>query len=135
MASCIVCLIVKLLPVTCKPCIKWIFKRLQTWFSRRYIFNFSLALQNVEYNNVCCKLHIYVVKDLKTNLLGLPAVTALNLVARIQSILCSKESVVSKNLYRSGYQAKNTRYIFHDALCLQRPCLPNIRFALISIAI
>jgi len=49
---------------------------------------------NFEYNNTCCKLHVYVVKNLKTNLLGLPVITALNLVARVQNILCSKESVM-----------------------------------------
>ena len=46
--------------------------------------------------NASCKLHVYVVKDLKTNLLGLPAITALNLVARIQSISSSKESIISR---------------------------------------
>ena len=39
---------------------------------------------------------MYVVKDLKTNLLGLPAITALNLVARVQSISRSKESVMKR---------------------------------------
>ena len=48
------------------------------------------------YNNACCKLHVYVVKDLNTNLLGLPAITALNLVARIQSISSSKESIMKR---------------------------------------
>ena len=47
-------------------------------------------------NTASCKLHVYVVKDLKTNLLGLPAITALNLVARIQSISSSKESIMSR---------------------------------------
>ena len=37
-----------------------------------------------------------MVKDLNTNLLGLPAITALNLVARIQSISSSKESIMKR---------------------------------------
>ena len=40
---------------------------------------------------------MYVVKDLKTNLLGLPAITALNLVARVQSISGSKESLMKQH--------------------------------------
>ena len=52
---------------------------------------------NFRYNNTHCKLYVYVVKDLKTNLLGLPAITALNLVARVQSISGSKESVMKRH--------------------------------------
>ena len=46
-----------------------------------------------QYLNTSCKLHVFVVKDLKINLLGLPAITALNLIARVQHISSSKESV------------------------------------------
>ena len=49
---------------------------------------------NFKYNNSRCKLHVYVVKDLKTNLLGLPAITAPNLVARVQNISGSKETIM-----------------------------------------
>ena len=49
-----------------------------------------------KYNNNRCKLHVYVVKDLKTNLLGLPAITALNLVARVQNISDSKETIMKQ---------------------------------------
>ena len=49
-----------------------------------------------KYNETCCKLRVYVVKDLRTNLLGLPAITALNLVARVQSISDPKQSIMRK---------------------------------------
>ena len=51
---------------------------------------------NFKYNNSRCKLHVYVVKDLKTNLLGLLAITALNLVARVQNISGSKETIMKQ---------------------------------------
>ena len=35
-------------------------------------------------NITCCKLHMCVLQDFKTNLLGLPLITALNFIARIQ---------------------------------------------------
>ena len=49
---------------------------------------------NFKYNNSRSKLHVYVVKDLKTNLLGLLAIIALNLVARVQNISGSKETIM-----------------------------------------
>ena len=47
-----------------------------------------------QYQTTSCKFHIFVVKDLKINLLGLSAITALNLIARVQHIFISKNFVI-----------------------------------------
>ena len=49
-----------------------------------------------QYQSIFCKLHVFVVKDLKINLLGLPAITALNLLARVQHISDSKEVITKR---------------------------------------
>ena len=50
------------------------------------------TLHTFKIKNTSCKLQVYVVRDLKTK------DTALNLVARIQSILSSKQSIMSRYL-------------------------------------
>ena len=48
----------------------------------------------IQYQTTSCKVHVFVMKDLKINPLGLPAITALNLIARVQHIFSSKDSVI-----------------------------------------
>ena len=59
-----------------------------------------------QYLNTSCKLHVFVVKDLKINLLGFPAITALNLIVRVQHISSSKESVFKS--YSKVFQGLGT---------------------------
>ena len=70
---------------------------------------------------------MYVVKDLKTNLLGLLAITALNLVARVQNISGSKETIMKRypklftglgtlgNEYKISLKSDAKPYALHTA--------------------
>ena len=57
---------------------------------------------NLTFKHITCKQTVFVVKDLKNNLLGLPAITSLNLISRINSIHCSAD--VIKKLYPYLFQ-------------------------------
>jgi len=59
-----------------------------------------------QYHTTSCKLHVFVVKDLKINLLGLPAITTLNFIARVQHTYSSKGSVTK--LYPKVFQGLGT---------------------------
>ena len=39
---------------------------------------------------------IYVINSLKTNLLGLPAITTLNIMCRVDALMCDAQSVHAK---------------------------------------
>ena len=49
---------------------------------------------NLTFRQITCKQTVFVVKDLKNNLLGLPAIASLNLISRINSVHCSADEVV-----------------------------------------
>ena len=57
---------------------------------------------NLTFKHVTCKQKVFVVKGLKHNLLGLPAITSLNLISRMNSIQFSAEEV--KKLYPHLFQ-------------------------------
>ena len=57
---------------------------------------------NLTFKHVTCKQTVFVVKNLKNNLLELPAITSLNLISRIDSIHCSADEV--KKLYLHLFQ-------------------------------
>ena len=49
---------------------------------------------NLTFKHITCKQTVFVVKDLKNNLLGLPAIASLNLISRINSVHCSADEVM-----------------------------------------
>ena len=49
---------------------------------------------NLTFRQITCKQTVFVVKDLKNNLLGLPAIASLNLISRINSVHCSADEVM-----------------------------------------
>ena len=61
---------------------------------------------NFKYNNSRCKLHVYVVKDLKTNLLGLPAISycseSYSQSTKYLRFKRNNHETVSKTLYGPG---------------------------------
>jgi len=58
------------------------------------------------YNHTSCKQTVFVVKDLKQNLLGLPAITSLNLISRLNSADLS--STIVQKLYPQLFQGLGT---------------------------
>ena len=57
---------------------------------------------NLTFTHVSCKQKVFVVKVLKHNLLGLPAITSLSLISRINSIQFSAKEI--KQLYPHLFQ-------------------------------
>ena len=57
---------------------------------------------NLTFKHITCKQTVFVVKDLKNNLLGLPAITSLNLISRMNSIHCNADEI--KKLYPHLFQ-------------------------------
>ena len=57
---------------------------------------------NLTFRQITCKQTVFVVKDLKNNLLGLPAIASLNLISRINSVHCSADEV--RKLYPHLFQ-------------------------------
>ena len=49
---------------------------------------------NLTFKHITCKQTVCVIKDLKNNLLGLPAIASLNLISRINSVYCSTDEVM-----------------------------------------
>ena len=56
-------------------------------------------IANLIFKHVTCKHAIFAVKYLKNNLLGLPAITSLNLISRISLVHCSADEVTKLNPY------------------------------------
>jgi len=87
-----------------------------------------------QYQTTSCKFHVFVVKDLKINLLGLSAITALNLIARVQHIFTSKDSVIEMypkvfhglgtlgNKYKIPLKPNSKLYALHTARRVPFPC-------------
>ena len=57
---------------------------------------------NLTFKHITCKQTVFVVKDLKNNLLGLPAITSFNLISRMNSIHCNADEI--KKLYPHLFQ-------------------------------
>jgi len=61
---------------------------------------------NLGCKHTSCKQIVFVVKDLKQNLLGLPAITSLNLISRLNSLSLSSTNV--QKLYPQLFQGLDT---------------------------
>ena len=64
--------------------------------------SFKVITANIGYKHTSCKQTVFVVKDLKQNLLDLPAITSLNLVSRLNSDNLSSTNV--QKLYPQLFQ-------------------------------
>ena len=63
-------------------------------------------IANLTYKHTSCKQTVFVVKDLKQNLLGLPAITSMNLISRLNSVDLSSTNV--QKLYPQPFQGLGT---------------------------
>ena len=62
---------------------------------------------NLTFKHITFKQTVFVVKDLKNNLLGLPAITSPNLISRISSVCCSADDVLKLYPHASVTRTRN----------------------------
>ena len=67
---------------------------------------------NLTFKHITCKQTVFMVKDLKSNLLRLPAITSLNLISRINSIYVSADEI--KKLYFHLFQGLGSMREEHE---------------------